>query len=169
MQVVAQMGCFVPAEYASFRVANQIFSRIGSDDDIETNASTFMVEVSDLWPLTFTSCMLHVVTTVYLFFQMREINYIIQVVSLHAGQLGDSISDQSDKISSRSFHPNMCRAATGVIHCNLWSSKNCPWPHQHTAKLPLTQTARISCRIRGNTVCHTYIRNIWGHNPWSLL
>lgn len=43
---MAQMGSFVPAEYASFRIADQIFSRIGSDDDIETNSSTFMVEVS---------------------------------------------------------------------------------------------------------------------------
>lgn len=43
---MAQIGSFVPAEYASFRIAHQIFSRIGSDDDIETNASTFMVEVS---------------------------------------------------------------------------------------------------------------------------
>ena len=43
---MAQIGCFIPAEYASFRVADRIYSRIGSDDDIETNASTFMVEVS---------------------------------------------------------------------------------------------------------------------------
>ena len=43
---MAQMGCSVPADYACFRVANQVFSRIGSDDDIETNASTFMIEVA---------------------------------------------------------------------------------------------------------------------------
>ena len=46
MQIMAQIGCFVPADYASFRIADQVFSRIGSDDDIETNASTFMLEVS---------------------------------------------------------------------------------------------------------------------------
>ena len=45
---MAQIGCYVPAEYASFRAADQIFSRIGSDDDIETNSSTFMLEVSFL-------------------------------------------------------------------------------------------------------------------------
>ena len=44
-QILAQMGCFVPAEYACFRLANQIFSRIGCDDDMEGNASAFMVEV----------------------------------------------------------------------------------------------------------------------------
>ena len=46
LQIMAQMGCFVPAEYACFRMANQIFSRIGCDDDMEGNASAFMVEVS---------------------------------------------------------------------------------------------------------------------------
>ena len=45
---MAQIGCFVPVEYASFRLADRIYSRIGSDDDIETNSSTFMVEVSFL-------------------------------------------------------------------------------------------------------------------------
>lgn len=45
LQIIAQLGCFIPAQYASVRVANQIFSRIGSDDDIESNSSTFMMEV----------------------------------------------------------------------------------------------------------------------------
>lgn len=45
---MAQIGCFIPAEYGSFRITDQIFSRIGSDDDIETNSSTFMVEVDKL-------------------------------------------------------------------------------------------------------------------------
>ena len=45
---MAQCGVFVPAEYASFRIANQIFVRIGNDDDIETNCSTFKLEVNDI-------------------------------------------------------------------------------------------------------------------------
>ena len=45
LQIMAQVGSYIPAEYASFRIADQIFSRIGSDDDIETNSSTFMLEV----------------------------------------------------------------------------------------------------------------------------
>jgi DNA mismatch repair protein MSH4 len=45
LQVMAQVGSFVPAEYASFRLADQIFSRIGSEEDMESNASSFMVEV----------------------------------------------------------------------------------------------------------------------------
>ncbi|CAH3162066.1 unnamed protein product [Porites lobata] len=47
LQIMAQIGCYVPAEYASFRAADQIFSRIGSDDDIETNSSTFMLEMKE--------------------------------------------------------------------------------------------------------------------------
>jgi DNA mismatch repair protein MSH4 len=48
LQIMAQIGSYVPAEYASFRITNQIFSRIGSDDDMETNSSTFMVEHTQL-------------------------------------------------------------------------------------------------------------------------
>jgi len=45
----------------------------------------------------------------------------------------------------------------------------------HTAKLPVTQwlwqkasvSSWLFCRIWGNTVSHTYICHIQGHNPWS--
>ncbi|GFO18676.1 DNA mismatch repair protein muts [Plakobranchus ocellatus] len=56
LQIMAQIGSFVPAQYASFRIADQIFSRIGSDDDMESNSSTFTLE-------------------------MKETNYIIQNVT----------------------------------------------------------------------------------------
>ncbi|CAI8056059.1 MutS protein homolog 4 [Geodia barretti] len=46
LQIMAQVGSFVPAVYASFRVTSQIFSRVGSDDDISSNSSTFMLEVN---------------------------------------------------------------------------------------------------------------------------
>ncbi|KAF7201854.1 mutS protein homolog 4 [Nothobranchius furzeri] len=47
-QIMAQIGSFVPAEYASFRIADQIFTRIGVDDDFETNSSTFMLEMKEI-------------------------------------------------------------------------------------------------------------------------
>uniref|UniRef100_H3AEP5 MutS protein homolog 4 n=1 Tax=Latimeria chalumnae TaxID=7897 RepID=H3AEP5_LATCH len=47
-QIMAQIGSFIPAEYASFRIAEQIFTRIGVDDDIETNSSTFMKEMKEI-------------------------------------------------------------------------------------------------------------------------
>lgn len=42
------VGSYVPAEYCSFRIAEQIFTRIGMDDDIETNSSTFMKEMKEV-------------------------------------------------------------------------------------------------------------------------
>ncbi|XP_072275595.1 mutS protein homolog 4 [Pyxicephalus adspersus] len=47
-QIMAQIGSFVPAQYCSLRIAKQIFTRIGMDDDIETNASTFMREMKEI-------------------------------------------------------------------------------------------------------------------------
>lgn len=44
-----QIGCFIPAECAQFRITDRIFSRIGFSDDMECNASTFIVEVVDVW------------------------------------------------------------------------------------------------------------------------
>ncbi|XP_048047631.1 mutS protein homolog 4 isoform X1 [Megalobrama amblycephala] len=48
LQIMAQIGSFLPAEYASVRIADQIFTRIGVDDDFETNSSTFMVEMKEV-------------------------------------------------------------------------------------------------------------------------
>ncbi|XP_062325919.1 mutS protein homolog 4 isoform X1 [Osmerus eperlanus] len=47
-QIMAQIGSYVPAEYASLRIADQIFTRIGVDDDFETSSSTFMVEMKEV-------------------------------------------------------------------------------------------------------------------------
>ncbi|XP_064469995.1 mutS protein homolog 4-like [Ornithodoros turicata] len=45
LQIMAQMGSYVPATEASFRIADQIFSRTGHRDDIETSCSTFLMEM----------------------------------------------------------------------------------------------------------------------------
>lgn len=47
------IGSYVPAEYSSFRIAEQIFTRISTDDDIETNSSTFMKEMKEVPDLSF--------------------------------------------------------------------------------------------------------------------
>ncbi|CAG2107456.1 unnamed protein product [Medioppia subpectinata] len=47
-QVMAQIGSYIPAEFASFRICDKLFSRIGNNDEIETNSSTFMVEMRDV-------------------------------------------------------------------------------------------------------------------------
>jgi DNA mismatch repair protein MutS len=43
--VLAQMGCFVPAEQARIGVVDRLFSRVGAADDLARGRSTFMVEM----------------------------------------------------------------------------------------------------------------------------
>ncbi|KAF2474591.1 uncharacterized protein BDR25DRAFT_383924 [Lindgomyces ingoldianus] len=47
MVIMAQIGSFVPASYASFPVFHQLFARLGMDDNIETNVSTFAAEMRE--------------------------------------------------------------------------------------------------------------------------
>ncbi|KPC98684.1 DNA mismatch repair protein MutS [Geobacillus sp. BCO2] len=43
--VMAQIGCFVPAERAVLPIFDQVFTRIGAADDLSAGQSTFMVEM----------------------------------------------------------------------------------------------------------------------------
>ena len=43
--VLAQMGCYVPADVAELPITDQIFTRIGAADDLVAGQSTFMVEM----------------------------------------------------------------------------------------------------------------------------
>lgn len=45
LTVMAQTGCFIPAEHASMGLCDRIFTRIGARDDLARGASTFMVEM----------------------------------------------------------------------------------------------------------------------------
>jgi len=46
--IMAQMGCFVPAEKMEFSLVDRIFTRITSSDDISMGMSTFMIEMSEI-------------------------------------------------------------------------------------------------------------------------
>jgi len=46
--IMAQMGSFVPAAYASLGLVDRIFTRVGARDDLVLGQSTFMVEMSEL-------------------------------------------------------------------------------------------------------------------------
>lgn len=48
LQIMAQIGSFVPAEYATFPMIHNIFARVSMDDNIESNLSTFSVEMRDM-------------------------------------------------------------------------------------------------------------------------
>ncbi|OMC82819.1 DNA mismatch repair protein MutS [Viridibacillus sp. FSL H8-0123] len=43
--ILAQMGCYVPADEAELPITDQIFTRIGAADDLAAGQSTFMVEM----------------------------------------------------------------------------------------------------------------------------
>ncbi|KAL2178882.1 muts domain V-domain-containing protein [Thermothelomyces heterothallicus CBS 202.75] len=43
--ILAQIGCYVPADYASVGIVDAIFSRVGSADNLFQDQSTFMVEM----------------------------------------------------------------------------------------------------------------------------
>ena len=47
MTVMAQIGCYVPAAYASFPLIHQLFARVSMDDSIEANVSTFAAEMRE--------------------------------------------------------------------------------------------------------------------------
>uniref|UniRef100_A0A0P5M024 Dna mismatch repair protein muts n=1 Tax=Daphnia magna TaxID=35525 RepID=A0A0P5M024_9CRUS len=48
LQIMAQIGCFVPASSASFRIVDQMFSRLGTHDRLENNASSFSLEMTEM-------------------------------------------------------------------------------------------------------------------------
>ncbi|WP_460574034.1 DNA mismatch repair protein MutS [Flavobacterium koreense] len=45
--LLAQMGCFVPAEAVRMGVVDKIFTRVGASDNISMGESTFMVEMNE--------------------------------------------------------------------------------------------------------------------------
>ncbi len=46
--LLAQVGCFVPAQSASIGVVDGIYTRVGASDDLSTGQSTFMVEMNEV-------------------------------------------------------------------------------------------------------------------------
>jgi DNA mismatch repair protein MutS len=48
ISLMAQIGSFVPAKKATLKVFDRIFTRIGAKDDLASNRSTFLVEMSEV-------------------------------------------------------------------------------------------------------------------------
>ena len=51
--ILAQMGSFVPADYAKIGIVDKVFTRVGASDDLTLGKSTFMVEMTE------TACILN--------------------------------------------------------------------------------------------------------------
>ncbi len=47
IQLLAQIGCFIPATDANISIADRIFTRIGASDNISRGESTFLVEMNE--------------------------------------------------------------------------------------------------------------------------
>jgi DNA mismatch repair protein MutS len=47
IQLIAQVGSFVPAKFARVGICDRIFTRVGAVDDLATGQSTFMVEMNE--------------------------------------------------------------------------------------------------------------------------
>ena len=55
--ILAQIGSFVPADYAKIGLVDKIFTRVGASDDLTLGKSTFMVEMAE------TACILNNATS----------------------------------------------------------------------------------------------------------
>ena len=52
--ILAQIGCYVPAHFSTLRVVDRIFTRMGTDDSLESNSSTVIVFLHDSYLFSFT-------------------------------------------------------------------------------------------------------------------
>ncbi len=46
--IMAQIGSYVPADYAKISIVDKVFTRIGASDDLSTGQSTFMLEMTEV-------------------------------------------------------------------------------------------------------------------------
>lgn len=80
LHIMAQIGCFVPAKKAMFRITDLIFCKIAIRDDIECNASTFALEVNSTTSMS-NAFFLIALNNQFFIMQMKEAQYILRCVT----------------------------------------------------------------------------------------
>lgn len=57
LQIMAQVGCYIPAESARMPILFNLFARVSTDDLLEANLSTFSIEMREMaFILRYASC-----------------------------------------------------------------------------------------------------------------
>ena len=48
LQIMVQIGCYIPAESACIPIMYNLFARVSTDDILEQNLSTFSIEMREM-------------------------------------------------------------------------------------------------------------------------
>lgn len=94
LQIMAQVGCYVPARCAQFRLCDKLFTRIGFNDSLGQNASSFVLEV-------------------------REMNYILRNVTPNSLVIIDELCRSTNATEGERIALRVCEQLLGVFGRNL--------------------------------------------------
>ncbi|SPY03097.1 DNA mismatch repair protein [Neisseria meningitidis] len=130
--LLAHTGCFVPADAAQIGPIDQIFTRIGASDDLASNRSTFMVEMSE------TAYILHYATEQSLVL-MDEVGRgtstfdglaLAQAIAEHLLQKNKSFSLFATHYFELTRLPETCAAAVNMHLSALEQGRDIVFLHQ---------------------------------------
>ena len=100
--IMAQIGCYVPAEECEFSVVDQIFTRVGASDKILENKSTFFLE-------------------------LEETKYVIDRASKHSLVIMDELGRGTSTFDGYSLAYSVLRYLHSTINCRLLFTTHYHW------------------------------------------
>lgn len=103
LQIMAQMGCYVPAHSAQFRVCDRLFTRLGFNDSIGQNASSFVLEV-------------------------REMNYILRNVTPNSLVIIDELCRSTNTAEGERIAYRVCEALSRICGRNSTARNSAALP-----------------------------------------
>lgn len=75
IQIMAQIGCYIPASSATLRVCDRLYTRLSLDDNMECSISSFQLEVRKNASIT------HKNYNEYFFLQLLEIKHCLSTMT----------------------------------------------------------------------------------------